>query len=92
MGLCPPGSPQAAAPGIGKIGNPAGRVVAAALVGGTASASTGGKFANGAVTAAFSVAFASAAQELAQQSAEDIPTDLSKVPTARLRRMMRSKH
>lgn len=51
-----------AAPGINNLGvkgsrfSPA-RVFAAALVGGTASKLTGGKFANGAVTGAFSRAF-----------------------------------
>uniref|UniRef100_UPI0005918185 hypothetical protein n=1 Tax=Microbulbifer variabilis TaxID=266805 RepID=UPI0005918185 len=41
----------------GNVGFSAARVIAAAIVGGTASAVSGGKFANGAITAAFSRAF-----------------------------------
>ena len=37
-------------PKIGRIGNDVGRTVVAALVGGTVSVATGGKFANGAIT------------------------------------------
>jgi hypothetical protein len=44
-----------------------GRVVASAVIGGTTSVIAGGKFANGAVTAAFSYAF----NELAHASAKD---------------------
>ncbi|WP_263078639.1 DUF637 domain-containing protein [Endozoicomonas sp. Mp262] len=55
------GLTQLAAPGIDLIDQgsdfSAGRVFAAAVVGGTASEITGGKFANGAVTGAFSRAF-----------------------------------
>lgn len=55
---------QAFAPGIDRIGQGSGsvaarasRIAVAAIVGGTASAAGGGKFANGAVTGAFSRAF-----------------------------------
>src|SRR5690606_40062410 len=55
------GVTQAFAPAIGKIDKgsrlSAGRVAAAAIVGGTASSLSGGKFANGAITGAFSRLF-----------------------------------
>ena len=47
---------QLAAPGIDKIDTRMGRVFAAAALGGTAAELGGGKFANGAVTGAFSYA------------------------------------
>jgi hypothetical protein len=45
----------------GAIGGSAGNIVTAAIVGGTLSAVTGGKFANGAITAAFAAAVGEAA-------------------------------
>ena len=60
-GFAAAGVTQAFAPAIDKIDKgsrfSAGRVAAAALVGGTASSLSGGKFANGAVTGAFSRLF-----------------------------------
>lgn len=48
-------------PNVGGIGSRQGRVVVAAMVGGTITAATGGKFANGAMAAAMSYAISSAA-------------------------------
>ncbi|MGH8458310.1 MAG: RHS repeat-associated core domain-containing protein, partial [Nevskiales bacterium] len=62
-GFLSAGFAQAASPGIerylGQLGTPGApaRVIAAAVIGGTASELGGGKFANGAVTGAFSRAF-----------------------------------
>ncbi|MGE0278874.1 MAG: RHS repeat domain-containing protein [Nitrospiraceae bacterium] len=54
------------------------RVIAAAIVGGTASAASGGKFANGAVTGAFSYAFSSLARRGDQVDAETAPKRMTK--------------
>jgi hypothetical protein len=52
------GATQALSPQIDKVGGGVpGRVAAAALIGGTVSAATGGKFANGAETSAFQELF-----------------------------------
>lgn len=56
----------------GKINNTQsvpGKIIAAAIVGGTASVASGGKFGNGAITAAFSSAFGSAMSRRAQSQA-----------------------
>ena len=42
---------------IGRIGSPGGQIAASAILGGTTSSLVGGKFANGAITAAFATAF-----------------------------------
>jgi len=60
-GFAAAGATQALAPGIdnimkGSSGAPV-RIAVAAIVGGTISEATGGKFVNGAVTGAFSQAF-----------------------------------
>jgi len=61
---------------IDQIGNGAAsykahRIMAAAVVGGTIAEVTGGKFANGAMTAAFAQAFASSAQRQAMHGSQD---------------------
>lgn len=55
---------------MGHIDSMGGRVVAAAVVGGTTSVISGGKFANGAITGAFSYAFNTLAHEAARQDAQ----------------------
>jgi hypothetical protein len=51
-GFIAAGMAAALMPGVGNIGNPAGRAIVGALIGGTLSAATGGKFVNGAVSGA----------------------------------------
>jgi RHS repeat-associated protein len=53
----------AVAPGVAKIGNPVGRTLVAAIVGGTLSKITGGKFVNGAVSWAVQVMMRGADQQ-----------------------------
>jgi RHS repeat-associated protein len=55
-------------PMIGEIGHPFGEAVATTLLGGTLSEATGGKFANGAVTAAFQYGFNEALHAMLQDA------------------------
>jgi len=55
---------------IGRIGSPGGQIAASAILGGTTSSLVGGKFANGAITAAFATAF----NRLAHQSGSAGPS------------------
>jgi len=61
-GFASAGLTELFAPGIAQIENGAAQTFVAAIVGGTISELSGGKFANGAATGAFSYAFASVAQ------------------------------
>lgn len=73
---------------IGRIGNPGGRVVASALLGGTTSQLVGGKFANGAVTAAFGYAFSLVASRTQGEGSAAPGADEGVSPSRALRRRM----
>lgn len=60
-------------PAIDQIGNPVVGTVVSAIVGGTGSSLSGGKFANGAITASFSYAFGAIARK-AESLLDGIPS------------------
>ena len=81
-GFASAGTTQAFAKTIGGIGNgersfgiTAARVTSAAIVGGAASEISGGKFANGAVTGAFSRAFNDELEDLINEANSEEITD-----------------
>ena len=77
-------------PMVGNIDNNIGRTITGALVGGTISEATGGKFANGAVSGAIQAAMAGDQKRGFASNNPEERLDLSDVPNARLRRLMTS--
>jgi hypothetical protein len=67
-GFLAAGATETLSPAIEDVDHVAGRILTAAMIGGTVSTLSGGKFANGAATAAFAYAFSAMASRAASGS------------------------